>query len=177
MLKFRANRRRGLVMLLFSPAIELGYSSRSQRLDSHLDTGSACRPWPSLSDIGLPNTYRVFGAEAFMEDAKRELKEWFRISDVSTSEGVYLRWCLQACLEKFSVQSAEIKAGLLRSRQQIDPVREAVLMWLQKLYVPDLYQTSIPETYLHGALAGERLADYLDMLDRIMIQRGWDLAL
>jgi hypothetical protein len=54
---------------------------------------------------------------------------------------------------------------------QIDPIQEAVLRWVNDLYVDGLFNSDIPETYIGGLHFGERGQKYSDMLDLIRAKR------
>ena len=116
-----------------------------------LDFNKACgRMWPKSGEPTLPSYCRE-NPMKMLEAAKDALHEWFHVANLSTSEGVQLRWCVQSSLEKYQLHQAEIESGTLSSRQQIKVTQESVLSWLQNLYAPWIYQSDIPEIFCHGS--------------------------
>ena len=132
------------------------------------------KSWPKLDEAHLPSWYRdldLDGGPRALEVAKRELAKHFLIEDLSTSEGVYLRWCVQYALRQYQGYAAEIASGNLTPKMQINPIQEAVLRWVNDLYVDGPFNSDILETYIRGQHFGERGQRYRDMLDLIRAKR------
>ena len=139
-----------------------------------LDLSKACgAAWPSIEDLKMPEWYRVLGGgPCALNGALRELKQFFFVDNLTTTEGVYLRWCVQHCLEMYSRIGDMVRNGEISRSNQINPIQEAALMWIHDLYAPDIYVTGLAETYIQGLHCGERGRLYLDFLKLLEITRA-----